>query len=432
MLLSLILSILLPFAQTDVQGVDPHRYGGHAYMYCFEDYPAVAAPEGYEVFHISHFGRHGARYCTDSAYYDTVMDCLRAGHDSLGLTAYGQELYDRYLAVYPFLKGHDGDLSDPGRWQQRMLADRMVDNYPGLFDGTPQIEASSTIVHRVITSMATFCCELQKRVPAAEIEMRADYTEMSFCNPISDKNPYFDMATGFAASFEGGMDLYERTVAFQQGKMHPEAFLSKIFPDGGRLISALGDGYKIESAFFQTAIHMQCLDLDEDFLDMFEEDELRGCFEGENLWQYVFRGSGLYCHNVYPSLSASLLEDLIMDGEKAAGGSAPAVRLRFGHDSAVSSLLALMHVNGFDTEESDFDKVMDVWQLWQVPMASNLQLIFYRNGASDVLVRILYNEKDASTPLPTDMYPFYRWEDFKNYYTTVSEQAKQTLSTYSR
>lgn len=430
--LILILLMSWPSVCADAQSVDINKYGGHAYMYEFAEYPAVPAPEGYEVFHISHYGRHGARYATKSSFYDTVMGCLDAGNDSLGLTPLGKDVYSRYLEVYPSLKGHDGDLSNPGRVQQRLLADRMVDNYPELFEGAVDVEASATVVHRVITSMATFCCEFQRRVPAAEIEMRADFPEMGVCNPLSDRNPYFDLAKDFRKCYVGGMDLYDRVVAFQRERMNPEEFLSRLFADPGKVLEVFGDGYELEKAFYQTAVHMQCLDLNENFSDMFEEDELRGCFESENLFQYVFFGSGMYCHNVFPCLSVPLLEDLILDGEESISNPIPSVRLRFGHDTVLTSLLPLMRLNGFDVQEPDFDKVADVWQLWQVPMASNLQIVYYRNDDGDVLVRILYNEKDAKTPLPQDLYPFYRWEDFKTYYNSVVTEAKQVLKDNSK
>lgn len=433
MLVSLLLLLLTSIPiQPGFDGDDVLKYGGHAYMYEFADYPAVPAPEGYKAFHISHYGRHGARYNTEASCYDRVMDCLNAGKDSLGLTDLGKDLYKRYTVVYPLLKGHNGDLSNPGRWQQRMLADRMIDNYPEIFCGEPHIEASASIVHRVIVSMATFCCEIQRRISSAEIEMRSDYPEMSICNPISDLNPYFNMGSSFQYCFEDGLDLYNRVQDFQKGKMHPEAFLSRIFTDERKAAEAFGDVYEVETSFFRTAVHMQCLDIDEDFLDMFDESELRGCFEGENLMQYVFHGSGVFCHDVYPSLTASLLEDLIQDGENAVNGAGPTVRLRFGHDSVLASLLPLMRLNGFDVQEPDFDKVADVWQLWQVPMASNLQIVYFRNDDGDVLVRILYNEKDAKTPLPQDLYPFYRWEDFKIYYNSVVTEAKQVLKDNSK
>ena len=54
-----------------------------------------------------------------------------------------------------------------------------------------------------------------------------------------------------------------------------------------------------------------------------------------------------------------------------------------------------------------------------VPMASNLQFIFYRHSeqdsADDVLFKVLLNENEATLPLPTDQAPYYKWSDFRSY-----------------
>ncbi len=49
-------------------------------------------------------------------------------------------------------------------------------------------------------------------------------------------------------------------------------------------------------------------------------------------------------------------------------------------------------------------------------MATNIQLIFFRNGAGEVLVKVLHCERECRLPLPSERHPFYRWEDFKVYY----------------
>ena len=53
-----------------------------------------------------------------------------------------------------------------------------------------------------------------------------------------------------------------------------------------------------------------------------------------------------------------------------------------------------------------------------IPMAGNLQLVFYRNGINDkdVLVKVLLNENEATLPLKTDVAPYYHWHDFRDYY----------------
>ena len=56
------------------------------------------------------------------------------------------------------------------------------------------------------------------------------------------------------------------------------------------------------------------------------------------------------------------------------------------------------------------------------PMASNLQIVLYRNKKGEVLVRSLINERDGYLPIKCETAPFYPWEDFCKY---VNENLKQ-------
>ena len=50
-------------------------------------------------------------------------------------------------------------------------------------------------------------------------------------------------------------------------------------------------------------------------------------------------------------------------------------------------------------------------------MASNCQMVYYRNKKGEILTKILYNEKEVTLPgLKTDMAPYYRWDDLRAYF----------------
>ena len=50
-----------------------------------------------------------------------------------------------------------------------------------------------------------------------------------------------------------------------------------------------------------------------------------------------------------------------------------------------------------------------------VPMAGNIQFVFYKNKKNDILVKVLHNEKEAHLALHTDVFPYYHWKDLRNY-----------------
>jgi hypothetical protein len=92
--------------------------------------------------------------------------------------------------------------------------------------------------------------------------------------------------------------------------------------------------------------------------------------------------------------------------------------LRFGHDTCIGPLTVLMGINGADQDPEDPYEVKNYYQNWQTGKASNIQLVFYRSKkkGQDILVKCLLNGSEASLPLPTDNFPYYKWEDFKKFY----------------
>jgi hypothetical protein len=108
-----------------------------------------------------------------------------------------------------------------------------------------------------------------------------------------------------------------------------------------------------------------------------------------------------------------------------------AADLRFGHDSALLPLAGLIGIEGVSRRY----KVGEAWKngyyLWEnICMCSNLQMVFYRNKKGEILVKMLYNEKERSIaqcfipgveiPQPVTG-PYYRWQDLRAYLAAISK-----------
>ena len=50
-------------------------------------------------------------------------------------------------------------------------------------------------------------------------------------------------------------------------------------------------------------------------------------------------------------------------------------------------------------------------------MAGNIQIIFFRNekNPKDILVKFLLNERETAIPLATASFPYYPWEDVRDF-----------------
>ena len=80
------------------------------------------------------------------------------------LTALGEDVRKRMALVWEDAEGHGGDLTPLGVRQHRGIAERMFQNYPEVFKGSPALSARSTVVLRCVLSMDAFCERLKDSI----------------------------------------------------------------------------------------------------------------------------------------------------------------------------------------------------------------------------------------------------------------------------
>lgn len=384
----------------------PEKYQGTARMYPFEDIVETAAPKGYKPYYISHYGRHGARYNTKHDPYDVMLDALQAGHDSSALTALGEETYQRYLKEYPGLKGHHGDLCPTGEWQQRQLADRLVKTYPGVFKGNVKVDASSSIVPRAIVSMAAFCTELQKCCPKADIHQRSYSSEILITNGFGKDNPKMNHPALMKEMVRmyGPKDEKEVKANAETYKVLLDPFFTDL-----SVVEGAGGLEKVSLAMMDVVLHMP--ESEDKMDDIFPEAIYRKKWELGNKRMGLLYNQKLEGLSLFGILTTDLMEDFIgkKDQDIEDGVS---VRLRFGHDLVLISLLALMQV----------DDWADTLDLSNMPMASNFKMIVYKKKGAEDLVKFVFNDKECSLPIESDIAPYYKWSDVEDYCSNISSR----------
>ena len=92
------------------------------------------------------------------------------------------------------------------------------------------------------------------------------------------------------------------------------------------------------------------------------------------------------------------------------------------HQEPFSYILGVKEaVNATD----DMENLHHTFALFRlIPMAGNVQLIFFRKpGSDDILVKFLMNENETSVPIETDCNPFYHWKDVSAYYRNMLSKA---------
>ena len=94
------------------------------------------------------------------------------------------------------------------------------------------------------------------------------------------------------------------------------------------------------------------------------------------------------------------VQDLIERADAAIADPRPSADLRFIHDSGITSMMSLMGICELDYTTTDYATLHEHWAIYRItPMATNLQIMFYRSPASDeVLVKLLLCEREVSLP----------------------------------
>ena len=129
-----------------------------------------------------------------------------------------------------------------------------------------------------------------------------------------------------------------------------------------------------------------------------------------------------------PFSQRNLLRTIIHQADSCIQIERPGATLRFGHETMVLPLTCLLGLNGYDQQIDNLDEVESKgWINYKVfPMGANIQFIFYRKSfGGDVLVKVLLNENETTLPIHSDIAPYYRWNDVKEYYTKKLDSYKE-------
>jgi len=127
-----------------------------------------------------------------------------------------------------------------------------------------------------------------------------------------------------------------------------------------------------------------------------------------------------FCY-IYPNRAGYVytLEDIVNKAAEDMARDVPPLRLRFGHETVVFSLMMLVGADSFGVEPSGPDEVYKTFRFWRAPMASALFFVFYRNKSGDVIFKLMLNGDELTLPLASVEGPYYRWDDFLNYFDSI-------------
>ncbi|MCQ2959241.1 MAG: histidine phosphatase family protein [Bacteroidales bacterium] len=372
----------------------------------------TVAPKGYKPVYISHYGRHGSRYHWGNSDYQYFYDLFKKAEQAGVLTDLGKSVAERMYRLYADAYLRAGDLTQTGRLQHAGIAERMVKNFPEVFDGKAVIDVSVSTSQRCIMSMDAFCSQLKAMCPDLQITAESSKRLMYFiCNDS------WDTVANYLSNpkWKDGYD------DFHSKHVKPERMMKALFSDSLYVLE------NIDAVGFMRKLHeihgtMQGIDdLDFDFADVFTQEELYGCWLVQNAWWYGAYGACPMTNSRGAKFAKNLLKHILDEADKALSGDGANATLRFGHDTGLLPLASLMQLEGCNSKITDLEKLSESWCDFKIiPMAGNLQMIFYKSKKSnDVLVKVLLNEREVDLPISSDIAPYYNWNDVEQFYRNV-------------
>ena len=322
-----------------------------ALYYCYENHPRAAAtpaPEGYEPFYISHYGRHGSRWHASESVYENPRAKLRKAAEAGKLTPLGEEALRRIEVVADDARHRYGDLSPRGVREHRGIAERMYCSFPEIFstaDGRLcRIRARSTLVPRCMLSMAAANERLKELNPAIDITREASKRYLDYMFRMTEANKI-------------KKEIKQRIAELREREIDPSRFVRALVTDPS-LVGNRKEQLRFMNDLYCVASVMQDVDyLDCSFYDLFTPDELYAFYAVRNYQMYLEEGPSAEFGHRALSDAVPLLRNFVAEADEAIATGALSASLRYGHDVNVIPLVGLMGIEGCDTRESDYRKV---------------------------------------------------------------------------
>lgn len=381
------------------------------------------APKGFKPFYVSHYGRHGSRYHCVEYFFRSPMAVLDSLDAHNLLTDEGKSVLADMQIIADAHDGQIGYLTHKGARQHQDIAGRLYRRCPEIFNqrDRQEVYCVATAVPRCIQSMANFCLELGRENPSLEITMDAGERFTKYlCN---DEGVPHDNAR----------EVFVRDSVLN-ANLDPTRLLTALTTDADEAVKYMkGGARKFFAELLNAGSIGQCLDIQDPYIYRhFTTEEIYGIFSYYNVRFYTIMNASVENGRSRDLIGARVLRDIVEKADAAmgmctcdagaghagadcCGGNGHCADLRFGHDAGLGPILSLLRLAGFEKEEKMAKSIDGKWYSFEgMPMASNLQMIFYRNKKGEVLVKFLFNESETSIP-SLGPGPYYRWSLIREY-----------------
>lgn len=399
---------------------NPDRAGTIFHYYEYAASPMTKAPKGYKPFYISHYGRHGSRYHMTGSLFKEAKVALDSARKTNMLTEEGialskqlDTLWDEHMRMF-------GMLSVRGMAEHRAIASRMFQNFEPVFGGErKEVDCISSYFPRCIMSMENFTTSLLDCVAKANI----DPLNVHF---VAGQKYFALLCAGATPTKE----IREEGAAIlkhqKDSLIKPDRFVGNIFKNSEEGKALVGDPSDFMWQVFMAGSISPNTEAHPDIFSHFTVDELCDLYVPENNSIYFSLGISAEAGDCYSVIAKPIIKDFVDRADEAlASDSKVAANLRFGHDSGLLPFVGTLGIAGME-ERWHSDTVHEHWASYEmIPMASNFQMVFYRNRKNDVIVKMLYNERETTIPaIKPWKGPYYKWSELREYFLNTMNSIK--------
>ena len=370
------------FAQTAREEIHAkkERSGSNYLAYETPTKKLTPAPKGYEPFYINHYGRHGSRWLIGENDYKRPLATLREAHEAGELTALGEDVLQRFERFYPTTINRLGDLTTVGERQHHGIGKRMTERFPEVFKGKAEVK-----IHNDVSEAFQYYLNQEDSKYMHDIRWVGDDVKAAYRDKFTQPERFCGL-------------LFKKGVQYFEKESHAKTFMRRMF---------------------EVCSNMQSHDTDISFYDLFTEDELYDLWKTKNIEWYINYAASPLSKTIVPFCQYNLLKNMLDTADTILVSGRHGATLRFGHEVCVLPLACLLELDSCGRQVENLDELDQQWVNYRIfPMGCNIQLVYYRpkkGKSGDVLVKALLNEKEATLPVHTDRYPYYRWKDVEAY-----------------
>lgn len=376
-------------------------YAVSTHSYEFRQEKDTPAPAGFKPVYISHYGRHGSRTGMKvSDHYERVMSVLGKA-DSLDLlTDSGDSLYNEARFVYQVHNGMDGRLTRRGEAEEHQLAELLYRRYPSVFKrGCRKIRVELSTVPRSIVSGMCFVQTLTSL-----------QSDLQFTFDTGEK--FFAYINNTSSSRQTAAVLAHCDSLNAMSVSDGARFFPHIFKDPSCGPSLVGDPEEFQKLVWEMACAGEASGLEADMFRHLPKEVCEKWWADKLRRVYMRHGNSIEFGEERMKRAEPLVGVILRQAQQALSCGDVAADLKFGHDYPLISMAGYFGLDGVG-DRLGWDDLPEAWSdPMNIPLATNMQIVFYRNRKGEVLVKFVYNGRERYLrDMEAVIGPYYNWNE---------------------